>query len=713
MKKLLFWVLVFAGMLPAARALNWTSPMNVTVNSGQSYTVSASHTYSGGTVVGSGPLNIYKNGALFAGGGGGGTNFVANASNSTTDTGNVDVTYTATMVITPNGGGQVQTYSIAGTISVRIPNIAPTIQWVQNPASVQVNQWFAIQAKGHDDDGNLSNVFVWREWVPFAFDPGGNGYDNYSDANGYSQSTAGTVTFMAQAQDSTGATSPVIYHTVTITNNAPTISATSANIFVGGTATVNWSASDSDGNLNFVNAYVTRWGAPVWDDIGTGGATGSKSWSSSPNFTSTIAASGSYLFVARAWDYAGAFTDTYATFDIINRQPYNASITATVGGSNIVNNGYIWLGDQISLTGKLQDADGNLVHHGLYAQQTQQANPDPALWDPLTNNVPSNGADSTVTTNFVPNSLGRWDVHTDGDDGYINAVNGGASLTIYVYGTTNDAIFQSQSVPTSATTGDPFAVTITMANGGASNRPWINDSDPHKLVPANGGNWGVASVALPGGTTVFPPPQTPSTATFTFTAIAPTMPGTYQFQWQMSEQFPGNPALFGQKSTSVSITVADNDAPVAPVPSGFTATNLSPTSFTFNWGAYSDNSGAIALYEVSQNGVVVGTTTATSYNASGLAQATTYNMTVRAKDAANNWSPMSSAFPTKTSLDPAGDADGDGVNNGDEQALGLNPTDSSDTNVYNYEYDKVGRLKKGPGGTYIQDAEGNIKQVQP
>jgi hypothetical protein len=59
------------------------------------------------------------------------------------------------------------------------------------------------------------------------------------------------------------------------------------------------------------------------------------------------------------------------------------------------------------------------------------------------------------------------------------------------------------------------------------------------------------------------------------------------------------------------------------------------------------------------------------------------------------------------------DSDRDGVNDDIEIALGLNPNDPNDVNVFNYTYDKVNQLKTGPGGDYSnKDAEGNIQEVR-
>jgi len=64
-------------------------------------------------------------------------------------------------------------------------------------------------------------------------------------------------------------------------------------------------------------------------------------------------------------------------------------------------------------------------------------------------------------------------------------------------------------------------------------------------------------------------------------------------------------------------------------------------------------------------------------------------------------------------LDPKADEDGDGVSNGVELSLGLDPYDPTDVNVQVFEYDKTNQLKRGPGGQYNKDAEGNIQEVRP
>jgi chitodextrinase len=83
-------------------------------------------------------------------------------------------------------------------------------------------------------------------------------------------------------------------------------------------------------------------------------------------------------------------------------------------------------------------------------------------------------------------------------------------------------------------------------------------------------------------------------------------------------------------------TTENQQAP--SVPAGLASSNITQTSFTLSWTASTDNVG-VTGYEVFRNGVSVGTPTGTSLSVTGLTCATTYPMTVRARDAAGNCQP--------------------------------------------------------------------------
>ena len=66
------------------------------------------------------------------------------------------------------------------SIWVESPNSAPSISWSSAPSEANSGQSYFIEAHGSDPNGNLSAVSVWREWTPYAFAGGGNGWDGWS-----------------------------------------------------------------------------------------------------------------------------------------------------------------------------------------------------------------------------------------------------------------------------------------------------------------------------------------------------------------------------------------------------------------------------------------------------------------------------------------------------------------------------------------------------
>lgn len=88
---------------------------------------------------------------------------------------------------------------------------------------------------------------------------------------------------------------------------------------------------------------------------------------------------------------------------------------------------------------------------------------------------------------------------------------------------------------------------------------------------------------------------------------------------------------------------SDTTAPTAP--GSLAATAITANSLTLTWAASTDNVG-VTGYNVSRNGVLLGTVTATNYPDSGLSPATTYNYSVVAVDAAGNASTASTVSAT-------------------------------------------------------------------
>jgi chitodextrinase len=81
-------------------------------------------------------------------------------------------------------------------------------------------------------------------------------------------------------------------------------------------------------------------------------------------------------------------------------------------------------------------------------------------------------------------------------------------------------------------------------------------------------------------------------------------------------------------------------------------------------------------YEVKRDSTSLGTTASTNLAITGLTAGTTYSMTVRARDAAGNWSSWSSALNVTTTASTADD-DSDGLTNAEEALLGTNPNSAA------------------------------------
>jgi alpha-mannosidase len=102
---------------------------------------------------------------------------------------------------------------------------------------------------------------------------------------------------------------------------------------------------------------------------------------------------------------------------------------------------------------------------------------------------------------------------------------------------------------------------------------------------------------------------------------------------------------------NVSVTVNNSDVTAPSVPTGVAAAAVSSTQINLSWNASSDAVG-VTGYRLTRNGSVLASTTATSYQNTGLASGATYTYTVAAFDAAGNTSAESSPVSATTSGAP-------------------------------------------------------------
>ena len=99
---------------------------------------------------------------------------------------------------------------------------------------------------------------------------------------------------------------------------------------------------------------------------------------------------------------------------------------------------------------------------------------------------------------------------------------------------------------------------------------------------------------------------------------------------------------FSVNSSTLNVTTNNADIIPPTLPTNLASSIITKTSFTLKWTASTDNVG-VAGYDIYRDGVKINASlnTTTTYNVTGLTAATSYSMTVKAKDAAGNQSAAS------------------------------------------------------------------------
>jgi hypothetical protein len=122
------------------------------------------------------------------------------------------------------------------------------------------------------------------------------------------------------------------------------------------------------------------------------------------------------------------------------------------------------------------------------------------------------------------------------------------NVPVTVTGSGTSAMFVSQSVPSSMTPGQLVPVSVTMLNIGATTWTAATLYRLGSQNPQDNRTWGAPRVGLSGADSIAPGQQ----KTFSWTATAPTAPGTYNFQWRMLQE---GVAWFGDTTTNLVVTV--------------------------------------------------------------------------------------------------------------------------------------------------------------
>ncbi|MBV1922608.1 MAG: fibronectin type III domain-containing protein [Flavobacteriaceae bacterium] len=296
----------------------------------------------------------------------------------------------------------------------------------------------------------------------------------------------------------------------------------------------------------------------------------------------------------------------------------------------------------------------------------------------------SNTSNSTISSAQQINTTSFISVFDNGSFSNLAQPNGGSSLDALQatimnqaqfrkFGSHNSAIFNFV-VDTDASSGERAGVRWMEFRQSGDNQPWSLYQEGTYTAPDGRHAWN-ASLAMDGqgnigmGYTSMSGPTTSSTVRVSsyFTGRMNGDPlgtmtsaegliangnanfsGTRYGDYSKIDVDPSDDSSFwfiteymnsGRKGVvgkfQLEAAVPDNEAPSDPT--NLVASNITGNSATLTWNASTDNVGVIQ-YNISIDGSVVGTSSNTSYNVTGLLPLTLYNATVNAQDAAGNTS---------------------------------------------------------------------------
>jgi len=135
------------------------------------------------------------------------------------------------------------------------------------------------------------------------------------------------------------------------------------------------------------------------------------------------------------------------------------------------------------------------------------------------------------------------------------------------------------------------------------------------------------------------------TVTTTSVSITGLSAGTNYSITIKAKDLAGNVSPSSMALSVTTLSPADTQAPTKPT--GLASSSITQTSFTLSWIASTDNVG-VTGYDIYKNGVLHGTSTATTIIVTGLTASTSYSMLVKARDLAGNVSAPSVALLVET-----------------------------------------------------------------
>jgi chitodextrinase len=208
------------------------------------------------------------------------------------------------------------------------------------------------------------------------------------------------------------------------------------------------------------------------------------------------------------------------------------------------------------------------------------------------------------------------------------------SYTVAAYD--NSSNISAQSTAAGTTTPDTIAPSVPTGLSASApsstqvNLSWAGSSD-------SGGSGLAGYVIYRGGVQI----GTSGTTSFSDTTVS----GSTFYSYSVAAyDYAGNTS---SQSIAVGVTTPDTIAP--SVPTGLSASAISPTQVNLAWNASSDSGGSgLAGYYIYRNGGYLGATSATSYADTSVSGGTSYTYTVVAYDNANNPSGQSAGAGVTT-----------------------------------------------------------------
>ncbi|MDD3179012.1 MAG: fibronectin type III domain-containing protein [Opitutaceae bacterium] len=677
--RLFFFIALLAPTIATAITANYSAPSSVA--SGQSYVVEAWVT----GYIGDPSVEIHKNGVFQTWG-------YTSASLTTTDTGVQTVTYD--VYASSYDSYNDLYYDDSATFYVSITgNQPPQTNWVSG-TNIVLGQSTTLTGNASDPDGNLSTLNFYINGPNL---PGWNYVDgtsisgsNATASINWTPSEVGDYNVHIRAIDSDGVwdsngnvmssfSVSLPTYTLTVQNGsgggsgltAGTNVSISANSPPSGYVFSNWSLISGPGSIANASSSSTTF------TMGSGDATVQANYE--PIYTLTVLSGSGGGSGLTAGTNVGISANAppsgqvFSSWTLVSgpgsiANPAAATTTFTMGsGDATVQANYVPL-PTYTLTVQSGSGSASGLTAGTNATITADSPPGGLVFSSwtlvsgpgsianpaaATTTFTMGSGDATVQANYVditppsvPNGLQAGSVTTSSFTLSWNASTDNVGVTAYEVSRSGTSLGTTAGTSMSVTGLDAnttYQMTVRACDGAGNWSGWSNalavTTAPYTYTLTVQSGSGGAS-GLTAGTNV--------------TITANTPPSGRVFSGWTLVSGPGsiaNPAAatttftMGSGDATVQANYVDTTQP--SVPNGLQAGSVTTSSFTLSWSASADNVGVTA-YEVSRSGTSLGTTEGTSMSVTGLDTNTTYQMTVRARDAVGNWSDWSNALAVAT-----------------------------------------------------------------